>query len=147
MNSRKKGVYTSAEVDVEERPDQPLLSRRPDIGLPGSRRRSSVSQKRQGAATLPHIPEDGGHARAWLRNSMSAFAICALGVLGWFVAFLAGIWKPTIDIPENSTHESVPAQILGYLSAVRLSHSSCLLRMFSADVVSYCTSGRALYKN
>lgn len=54
---------------------------------------------------------------------MSAFAVCALGASGWFVAFLAGIWKPTIEIPENSTHESVPAQILGYLSAVRLSLS------------------------
>ena len=122
INSRKKGVHASAEADVEDRPDQPLLSGS-DIGLPGSRRRSSVSQKRQGAATLPHIPEDGGHARAWLRNSMSAFAVCALGASGWFVAFLAGIWKPTIEIPENSTHESVPAQILGYLSAVRLSLS------------------------
>lgn len=77
-----------------------------------------MSQKRQGAPTLPLIPEDRGHARPWLKNSLSVFTVCALGAVGWFVAFSVGVWKPTIENPENSTHESVPAQILGYLSAV-----------------------------
>lgn len=118
VNSGKKGVQ-STRVDIEHRPDQPLLSRRPsDIGLPGSRRRSSLSQKRQGAAALSVIPEDGRHARPWLKNSLSVFAICALGTVGFYVAFAAGFWKPSIEDPENSTHDSVPAQILGYLSAV-----------------------------
>lgn len=119
VNSRKNVVQASTQVDIEDRPDQPLLSRRPsEIGLPGSRRRSSVSQKRQRAATLPLIPEDRGHARRWLKNSLSVFAVCALGGVGWFVAFSVGVWKPTIENPESSPHESVPAQILGYLSAL-----------------------------
>lgn len=148
VNSRKNVVQASTQVDIEDRPDQPLLSRRPsEIGLPGSRRRSSVSQKRQRAATLPLIPEDRGHARRWLKNSLSVFAVCALGGVGWFVAFSVGVWKPTIENPESSPHESVPAQILGYLSAVRCLCSSCLVCTFSADQYSYCTSGRALYKH
>ena len=121
VNSRKKGIQ-STRVDIEDSTDQPLLSRRPsDIGLPGSRRRSSVSQKRQGAAALSIIPEHGGHASPWLKNSLSVFAVCALGTIGFYVAFTTGLWKPTIEDPGNVTNDSVPAQILGYLSAVRFS--------------------------
>ena len=80
-----------------------------------------MSRKRQGAATLPLIPEDGPRAFPWLKNSLSVVAVCALGAMGWYLAFSAGIWKPTIEIPEDLTHDSFPAQILGYLSAVRLS--------------------------
>ena len=125
VNSSRRGVQKSAQVGTEDRPDQPLLSRRPslrsDIGLPGSRRRSSVSQRRHGAdgaAKLADIPEDGHQAHPWLKNSLSVFAVCALGAIGWYVAFSVGLWRPTIEIPGNPTHDSLPAQILGYLSAV-----------------------------
>ena len=121
VNSRRRSVQASTQVDIEDRSDQPLLSQRPsDIGLPGSRRRSSVSQKRHGAAKLPHILDDGHQAHSWLRNSLSVFAVCALGAMGWYAAFSVGIWKPTIEIPGDPTHDSLPAQILGYLSAVGL---------------------------
>lgn len=121
VKSRQNDVQ-STRVGTEDRPDQPLLSRRPsDIGLPGSRRRSSVSQKQRRAAVFPIIPEDGGHSRPWLKNSLSVFAVCALGAVGFYVAFRAGLWKPTVEDPVNATHDNVVAQILGYLSAVRLS--------------------------
>lgn len=129
INSRDKG-FQSTGVDIEDRPDQPLISRRPsDIGLPGSRRRSSVTQKRQGAAAPSVVRETGGQARPWLKNCLSVLAVCALGTVGFYVAFIAGFWKPTIENPEYTTHDSVPAQILGYLSAVRLSlfHTSYTL--------------------
>ena len=130
VNSRKKGIRSNP-VEIEDRPDQPLLSRRSsDIGLPGSRRRSSVSQRRQGTAALLTIPENDGYAGPWLKNSLSVFAVCALGTVGFYVAFTTGLWKPTIEDSENATHDSVPAQILGYLSAVRIS-----LSMFSTHVL------------
>ena len=125
VNSRRRSVQASTQVGIEDRSDQPLLSQRPnDIGLPGSRRRSSVSQRRNrenGAAKLPHIPEDGHQAHPWLKNSLIVFAVCALGAMGWYVAFSVGIWRPTIEIPGDPTHDSLPAQILGYLSAVGMS--------------------------
>ena len=137
----------STQVGMEDRPDQPLLSQKPsDIGLPRSRRRSSVSQNRQraeGAAKLPHNSEDGHQAHHWLKNFLSVFAVCALGAMGWYVAFSVGIWRPTIEIPGDPTHDSLPAQILGYLSAVGLS----LILEVSADMNSYFISGRVLEQN
>lgn len=76
-----------------------------------------MSQKRQGAAVLAVIPKDGD-ARPWLKNSLSVFAVCALGIVGFYVAFTAGLWKPSTENPKNVAHDSVPAQTLGYLSAV-----------------------------
>ncbi len=147
INSRERGIQPSTQVNTEDRPDQPLLSRTPShIGLAGSRRRSSVSQKRQGAATLLPIPEGGGYPRPWLKISLSVFAVCALGAVGWLVAFLAGIWTPSIENPQNPTHDSLPAQVLGYLSAVLFPLFMVPLTVISADMYSYCTSGRVLYQ-
>ena len=83
-----------------------------------------MSQKRHGAdgaAKLPHPPEDDYQAHPWLKNSLIVFAVCALGAMGWYVAFSVGLWRPTIETPGDPTHDSFPAQILGYLSAVGLS--------------------------
>ena len=62
------------------REDQPLLGRRPsDIGLPGSRRGSSVSMKRRsstlGEPTLSTIPEDGGYTRPWVKNTLAVLTV------------------------------------------------------------------------
>lgn len=125
INSRGRRLQASTQAGIEDRADQPLISQRPgDIGLPGSRRRSSVSQNRHradGPAKLQHISEDGHQARHWLKNSLSVSAVCVLGAMGWYLAFSVGIWRPTIENPGDSTHDSLPAQILGYLSAVGLS--------------------------
>ena len=125
LNLRKKGVQPTP-LETEDRVEQPLLSRRHSgIGIPGSTRRFSASPKRQEAAAVAVIPEDG--SRPWLKNSLSVFAVCALGIVGFYVAFTTGLWKPTIEDSEIVTHESVPAQILGYISAVRLSLYSSIL--------------------
>jgi len=105
-------------------PSQPLLGRRPsDIGLPGSRRRSSVSQKRRNSSltplTLPTISEDGGNVPASVRNALSVFAICAAGAAGWAIAWRAGLWKPILEGEESDfINSNLGAEFLGYLSAL-----------------------------
>lgn len=106
------------------REDQPLLGRRPsDIGLPGSRRGSSVSMKRRsstlGAPTLSTIPEDGGYTRPWVKNTLAVLAVCAVGVAGWAIAWRVHLWKPTPeDGDSRNTNRNPGAEFLGYLSAV-----------------------------
>lgn len=87
-----------------------------------------MSQKQQGATAPSVISEGGDHARPWLKNCLYVFAVCALGAVGFYIASTAGFWKPSIEIPGNATHDSVPAQILGYLSAVRFLFSMSLRR-------------------
>lgn len=120
MNSRKQSLKDPQSDD----PNQPLLSPRPsDIGLPGSRRRSSVSQKRRNSSlapsTLPTIPEDGGKIPAWVKNSLSVAAVCAVGAAGWAIAWRASLWKPSLEGGESdTTQRNTGAEILGYVSAV-----------------------------
>ncbi len=105
---------------------QPLIDRRnsSDIGLPGSHRRASVVSNKHcdsalGAATLSTIPEDGGPAREWLKNLLSVLVVCAVGALGWVVAWRAGLWMPiSQDGDDDTTEGPIGALILGYLSAV-----------------------------
>ena len=124
VNSSKK-LFVKSHFGDADRPDQPLLGRRPssDVGLPGSRRRSSVSQKRRdstiAALALPSIPEESGHARELIKNTLSVLAVCAVGSIGWAIAWKAGAWKPTAQSPdEDTTDRNVGAEILGYLSAI-----------------------------
>jgi hypothetical protein len=104
--------------------NQPLLGRRlSDIGLPGSRRGSSVSRKRRsstvGAPTLTTIPEDESHARLWVKNTFAVLAVCAVGVAGWAIAWRAHFWKSTPeDGDTGNTNRNPGAELLGYLSAV-----------------------------
>jgi len=124
VNSRKSSPQEVVDGDAES-PNQPLLGRgsSSDMGLPGSRRRSSVSQKRRdstiAALALPVIPEEGGNAREWVKNTLCVLAVCAIGTAGWAIAFKAGAWKPTLgEIDKDTTHTNVGAEILGYLSAL-----------------------------
>ena len=123
VNSRKqKSLEFTGEH--EDDPSQPLLARTSDdIGLPGSRRRSSASQKRRNsslvASTLPTIPEENGRFRPWIMNCLSVFAVCAIGAVGWAISWKAGLWRPTLesdDLDQGQT--KVGAEVLGYLSAI-----------------------------
>ena len=123
VNGRQNRTADLPQRDIDS-PEQPLLGRRPsDIGLPGSRRRSSVSIKRRnsslGTPVLPTIPEDGGNVRPWVKNTFCVVAVFAIGTAGWAIAWKAHLWVPT---PENIDADDLPrnvgAEILGYLSAV-----------------------------
>lgn len=110
--------------DQSDNPSQPLVGQRPsDIGLPGSRRRSSVSQKRRNSILTPliqpAIPKCGGKIPTSVRNALSVFAICAAGAAGWAIAWRAGLWKPTQEGEKSDfTNRNVGAEILGYVSAL-----------------------------
>ena len=121
-------LSTGSESESGER--QPLLGpRRSDnLGLPGSRRRSSESQRQRdsqrsssGGPSLPPIPEENGTAKEWLKHSVSITLVCAAGAAGWAIAWRAGVWKPTPE-EDNGNNGTAPmalgAQVLGYLSAL-----------------------------
>ena len=129
--TRKHSTATPESEGVER---QALLGRRSsdNIGLPGSRRRSSASQHRpnsqrsySGGLSLPSIPEEYGAVKEWLTNGVSIFLVCAAGVAGWAITWKAGVWKPTPTENKNNNNNNngdgpmvLGAQILGYLSAL-----------------------------
>lgn len=123
VNSRK-GLPASSLQGHTDDPSQPLLVRRPsDIGLPGSRRRSSVSQKRRDSSltppTLPTIPEGRKSVGASASNALSVLAVCTAGAAGWYAAWRAGLWKPTLeDGMSDSAGRNLGAEALGYISAI-----------------------------
>ena len=123
VNARRSLTADLTQRDTDN-PEQPLLGRRPsDVGLPGSRRRSSVSIKRRDSSLptpiLTTIPEEGDYVRPWVKNTICVVAVCAIGTAGWAIAWKAHLWVPT---PEDSgaddLGENVGAEILGYLSAL-----------------------------
>ena len=123
VNARRNLTTDPTRRDTDN-PEQPLLGRRSSsVGLPGSRRRSSVSIKRRdssiGIPVLTTIPEEGGYVRPWVKNTLCVVAVCAIGTAGWAIAWKAHLWVPT---PEDSgaddSSSNVGAEILGYLSAV-----------------------------
>lgn len=122
INGRRKKIQMSTALDPED-PHQPLLHRTTsDVGLPGSRRRSSTSQGRRGSSlktpTLPVIAEGNGLLRSRTKNTLSALLVCAAGASGWAIAWSSGLWMPTVeDSNKGTVHDIVGAEILGYLSA------------------------------
>ena len=123
VNARQDLIADLTERDTDN-PEQPLLGRRPsDIGLPGSRRRSSVSIKRRDSSLptpiLSIIPEEGGYVRPWVKNTICVVAVCAIGTAGWAIAWKAHLWVPTPeDMEDDDVRSNVGAEILGYLSAL-----------------------------
>ncbi|KAF1964979.1 PQ-loop-domain-containing protein [Bimuria novae-zelandiae CBS 107.79] len=121
-NARKaRKPSTRSEDSVE----QPLLGRRDssNVGLPGShtRRRSSggASVRRRRASSLPSLVENEADKRAWLKNALSIFGVCAVGAAGWALAWRTGVWVPTPDDGGAADAETpFGASILGYASAI-----------------------------
>jgi len=124
VNARKaaRQEALSANGAAADDPRQPLLRRSSDnIGLPGSRRRSSASTKRRDSvlsSPLPVIPETETSSRAWFRNALNIILVCVAGALGWFIAWKVGAWQPTSADPDLSDQPALGAEILGYASAV-----------------------------
>ena len=123
VNARRNLTADLTQRDTDN-PEQPLLGRRPsDVGLPGSRRRSSVSIKRRDSSlptpVLTTIPEEGDYVRPWVKNTICVVAVCAIGTAGWAIAWKAHLWVPTPeDSKADDLGENVGAEILGYLSAL-----------------------------
>lgn len=100
--------------------EQPLLGRRDsdNLGLPGSRRRSSVASRRRDS-TLAGIAEEQNGPAEWSRNALSILGVVLAGAAGWAVACATGVWRPTpIDSGAGAEPIAAGAQILGYASAV-----------------------------
>lgn len=123
---RKQSVVTDA-LDPDS-PHQPLLGRRASdaVGLPHSRRRSSISQRRRSSRgsslhgdTISKILEDDSTRKLWVKNTVSVVLVCLAGAAGWAIAWKTGVWTPT---PEETGGQSAGMtrgpQTLGYLSAV-----------------------------
>ena len=94
-----------------------------NIGLPGSRRRSSASVRRRGSTVpsplLPTIEEEPSALRASLTNAGAISGICVLGCLGWVFAWKVGWWQPTPTGNDNNAPPRIlGAEILGYVSAI-----------------------------
>ena len=113
-----------ARVSVSSNPDdqsQPLLQQTASgIGLPGSIRRSSTSQRRRSSSRvspmLPVVPEHNPISRPWIKNSISIILVCCVGAAGWAISWKSGFWNPKPDSGNNDV--AVGAEALGYLSAV-----------------------------
>merc|ERR1711939_540928 len=114
--ARKLSAMTAESAGSEE---APLLQRRSSFGLPGSqaRRRSSASRRRSSLAAI--VEEESG-GRAWFKNTVSIFLVCAAGAAGWAIAWKSNVWHPA---PEEGGHTGgdhtpIGAEVLGYISAV-----------------------------
>ena len=124
VNARKaRKAALSANGPALDDPRQPLLSPTVEnMGLPGSRRRSSASTNKRRKSLLPSplpiIPEVESSGRAWLRNSISTVLVILAGGIGWVIAWKLGAWKPTSADTGLDEHPPLGAEILGYLSAV-----------------------------
>ena len=92
-----------------------------NLGLPGSRRRSSrrlsSNARRNSRNSLERILEEPTRLSAWVKNTVSILLVCAVGAAGWAIAWKTGAWRPT-PIEEESKRGPVGAEILGYISAV-----------------------------
>lgn len=56
--------------------------------------------------------------RKWLSNSIAILTIFTMGLAGWAVAWLAGVWQPSkAQNTDRSATQPLEAMILGYISA------------------------------
>ncbi|EEP77096.1 conserved hypothetical protein [Uncinocarpus reesii 1704] len=132
QNARRAAKHrrrSSSTVSDTPDPTTPLLSRRmsENMGIPGSRRRSSASLRRmsshrsavQRGDSLAKILEETEPKNIWLKNTLSVFGICAAGAAGWVIAWQTGVWRPVaVTGPEDAQEVALGATILGYISAI-----------------------------
>lgn len=116
--------------DEDENEGQPLLSRHESnrsyssIGLPGSH----LHQQRSASDTFPKTPQNSSPVNtlySFLRksffNAACVIGVCAVGTLGWLIAYKVGAWVPAPpERPNEDNEDRTPfgAELLGYLSAV-----------------------------
>ncbi|WEW55415.1 hypothetical protein PRK78_000846 [Emydomyces testavorans] len=119
---------TAGSVSDTPDPTTPLLSRRmsENMGLPGSRRRSSASLRRmsshrsavQREDSLAKILEETEPKSVYLKNTLSVVGICTAGIAGWAIAWQTGAWKPVARAGPDDNEVALRATILGYFSSL-----------------------------
>ena len=91
-----------------------------NMGLPGSRRRSSRranSDVRRNS--LERVLEEPTRSSSWIKNTVSIILIVLVGAAGWAIAWRTGAWRSTpVEKEEGAGRGPVGAEILGYASAV-----------------------------
>ena len=122
---KRKNAEASLQSNAED-PSQPLLKRSlsHEIGLPGSRRRSSTSHRRGSSflhndENLPSIREnDDSPGQTWIKNMLSVVLVCIAGFVTWVLAWRTGLWSQSTGGVDGDPQQSiVGAEILGYVSA------------------------------
>lgn len=94
-----------------------------NLGLPGSRRRSSATLRRHTSNehrdSLSRVLEEPTRTSTFVKNTISFLGVMAVGAAGWAIAWKAGAWRPTPIGEDQGSHETpLGAEILGYISAV-----------------------------
>lgn len=134
INARRERRLAAATPAQQENgqgtEESPLLRRSSsdvldNIGLPGSRRRSSAASRRstrtstEGRDGLAKILEEEPGQSVWLKNTFSVLMILIAGAAGWAIAWRTGAWRPTSE-GDAGDNQSTPigAEILGYASAI-----------------------------
>ncbi|KAI7782736.1 hypothetical protein LA080_012927 [Diaporthe eres] len=133
VNARRRNRERLASLQAQATEEEPLLSRRRSSsgagGLPGSHRRHSV---RRGSSSLDPLTrivtgEDETPLRSpWLTNTLSLFAVYALGIAAWFVSREVlssdggGAQDPAGSEPAGAGKDPVVVvgMSLGYISAL-----------------------------
>ncbi|EGP85789.1 uncharacterized protein MYCGRDRAFT_100840 [Zymoseptoria tritici IPO323] len=92
-----------------------------NMGLPGSRRRSSAfsSRRHDHNDSLSRVLEEPTKTHSTVKNTVSIFLVMAVGAAGWAIAWKTGAWRPsTVSGDGGDDHTPIGAEILGYASAV-----------------------------
>ncbi|KAL8928351.1 MAG: hypothetical protein Q9172_000943 [Xanthocarpia lactea] len=115
---------SSAQNEGLEDPRQPLLVRQTsNLGLPGSRRRSSASQAHwntYGEESLVADDVDKNKwSKPWVKNVLTVFGVCIVGAGAWAIGWKSGLWAPVHEpLQDIGVGRPVGAEVLGYISAV-----------------------------
>ncbi|KJX97863.1 vacuolar membrane pq loop repeat protein [Zymoseptoria brevis] len=92
-----------------------------NMGLPGSRRRSSAisSRRHDHNDSLSRVLEEPTKTHSTVKNTVSIFLVMAVGAAGWAIAWKTGAWRPsTVSGDGGDDRTPIGAEILGYASAV-----------------------------
>ena len=120
---KDRGKPPPGDESEEDEEQRPLLRRFSDgienQGPPGSGRRSSFKRRPSGSIEgLPRVKEGKRRWRSCANNSVAVVGICAVGVVGWALAWAIGWWEP-VPVGQDDGEPRIPgAAILGYASAV-----------------------------
>jgi hypothetical protein len=95
-------------------PTQPLIGHQRNSRNVSRKRRDSALRRDSLSSLLPMATSQ---SNIIIRSTISIFSVCALGTVGWFLAWLTGLWSIHGETPSGPDMP-LSAEILGYISAV-----------------------------